>query len=109
MTERETILQEAQRLVHGDRGQDYGHPIDDFTRTAKMWTALWREKLRPEAHLGPEDVPMAMICLKISREQNRAKRDNATDIAGYAETLSMVRDRQAEENRLAATWSKEPS
>lgn len=104
MSDAETILQEAQRLVHGDRGADYGHPIDDFRRTAGMWSALWREKLLPHATLGPEDVAMGMICLKMSREQYRPKRDNRTDIAGYAETLDMVRQRQDEEQRLAATW-----
>jgi hypothetical protein len=29
---RESILHEAHTLVHGDRGQDYGHPYEDFSR-----------------------------------------------------------------------------
>lgn len=87
----ETVLREAQRLVHGARQEDYGHPADDFARTAEMWTGLWREQLIEP--LTAADVPMAMICLKLSREQNRPKRDNRTDICGYAETLDMVRQR----------------
>lgn len=87
----ETILQEAQRLVFGERQADYGHPIDDFTKTAGMWSAAFGWDV------NPEDIPLAMIMVKISRERNRAKRDNAVDIAGYAGTLAMVRERQAVE------------
>ena len=87
----ETVLQEAQRLVGGDRGKDYGHPIDDFTRTGRMWGAI----------LGIDDVPpekvaLCMVAVKMSRECNAPKRDNVVDIAGYAQTLAMVRERQDE-------------
>jgi hypothetical protein len=87
----DSILQEAESLVHGDRGDDYGHPFDDFRRTAQMWSAILG------THVRPEDVPLCMIALKISRELNRPKRDNLVDVAGYAETLRMVyeeRDRR---------------
>ena len=85
----ETILQEAQRLVHGNRGADYGHPIDDYTRTGRMWGAI----------LGIPDIDPRTACLmmavmKVSREVNKHKRDNLTDLAGYAECASMVAERQ---------------
>ena len=87
--ERETILEEAQRLVHGNRGADYGHPIDDYTRTGRLWGAI----------LGVPDIDPRLCCLmmsavKISREVNRHKRDNLTDLAGYAECAQMVAERQ---------------
>jgi hypothetical protein len=85
-TEPETILQEAQRLVHGDRGQDYGHPIEDFTRTGRIWGAI----LGLEGAVTPQQVALCMVGVKMSREVNRPKRDNRTDMAGYAETLDMV-------------------
>lgn len=81
---RESALQEAQRLVHGDRGVDYGSPREDFTRTAQMWSAIIG------APVAPEHIPLCMIALKISRECHRPKRDNRVDIAGYAETLEML-------------------
>lgn len=87
----ETILQEAQRLVHGDRGASYGHPIDDYTRTGRMWGAI----------LGIPDIDPRICCLmmavmKVSREVNKHKRDNLVDLAGYAECGAMVADRQSE-------------
>lgn len=88
--ERETILDEAQRLVHGHRGADYGHPIDDYTRTGRMWGAI----------LGIPDIDPRLCCLmmaavKVSRECHKHKRDNLTDLAGYAECADMVAQRQA--------------
>jgi hypothetical protein len=85
----ETILQEAQRLVHGDRGADYGHPIDDYARTGRMWGAI----------LGIPDIDPRLCCLmmgamKISRETNKHKRDNLTDLAGYAECADMIAQRK---------------
>lgn len=91
----ETILEEAQRLVYGDRQASYGHPIDDFKRTAAMWTGMLGDRLT--GPLGPEDVALMMILVKVSRECHKPKRDNVTDIAGYAATLAMVRERQSTE------------
>lgn len=85
----ETPLEEAQRLVHGNRGADYGHPIDDYTRTGRIWGAI----------LGIPDIDPRICCLmmagvKVSREVNKHKRDNLTDLAGYAECAHMVAVRQ---------------
>jgi len=86
-----SVLREAEKLVYGDRGQDYGHPSIDFTRTGKMWGAI----------LGIDPVPdwkvaLCMVALKISRECNTHKRDNLTDAAGYVETCRICRVNTAE-------------
>lgn len=93
--EPETILEEAQRLVHGNRGADYGHPAIDFGRTAGMATAMLSEKLRDGAAITRRDVGMFMILVKLSRLGHRFKRDSVVDIAGYAETIAMVADWEA--------------
>lgn len=82
-----SILYEAHRLVHGDRNQSYGHPYDDFSRTARIWSAILG------VEVSPAQVALCMIGVKISRECNKPNRDNRVDIAGYAETLQMVMDR----------------
>lgn len=92
----ESIAQEAHRLVLGDRGDSYGHPIFDMTRSADMLTALLRNKLRPGVRLEAEDIGQAMICVKQSRHRNKPKRDNNTDTAGYALTLEMIAEWRAE-------------
>jgi hypothetical protein len=90
MKEAESVAQEAHRLVLGDRGEAYGHPIFDMSRTADMVTALLRHKLRPGARLEAEDIGQVMIAVKQSRHQNKPKRDNEVDIAGYALCLEMI-------------------
>jgi len=66
------------------RGQDYGHPYEDFSRTAKIWSAILGIEVTPQQAI------LCMIAVKISRECHRPKRDNRVDIAGYAEALDMV-------------------
>lgn len=86
----ETVLEEAQRLIYGDRQASYGHPIEDFTRTGRMWGAILGVPDVP-----PEKVGLCMVALKISRECHRPKRDNLVDGAGYFGTVAMIRERQA--------------
>jgi hypothetical protein len=90
--EPETILEEAQRLVYGDRQADYGHPLDDFTRTATIWGAIL------DAPVTAVQVGLCMIGVKLSRHCNHPKRDNLTDAAGYAATVQMVQDERARRN-----------
>ena len=80
------VLEEANSLVHGNRGDDYGHPIDDFTKTATMWSVILG------VPVTAEQVGLCMCCVKISRQLNKPKRDNMVDLAGYAETVQMVID-----------------
>ena len=91
----QSILTEAQGLVHGDRNADYGHPLDDFSRTAAIWTVLLGGKLKDGARIEPEDVGLCMVGVKLSRQINQPKRDNLTDAAGYCETVRMVIDERA--------------
>lgn len=102
---RETILQEAQRLVHGDRNADYGHLIEDYTRTGRMWGAIldgWLrqqpgfEAIPPVPDVDPRIGCLMMAAVKLSREVNAPKKDNRVDLAGYAECADMVAQRQAE-------------
>lgn len=84
-----SVLEEADCLVSGDRQADYGHPIEDFTRTGKIWGAVLGTDPVP-----PDKVALCMVGVKMSRECNKPKRDNRVDMAGYTKTLDMVREKQ---------------
>ena len=59
--------------------------MDDWTRTAELWTALLRHKLKPGESITWDDGIRCMCALKLSRDVHRMQRDNMTDTAGYAE------------------------
>lgn len=86
-TPNETVCQEADRLVSHDRQQQYGHPKEDFSRTAAMWEPIFG---LPPGAISPDKVAMAMICVKLSRLCHGYKRDTAVDICGYAKTIDMI-------------------
>ena len=86
----ESILDEANRITTTARHSDYGHPADDFARTASMWTGVLAPKLREGEQVTAMDVPLCMVAVKLARQAHRHKRDNLIDIAGYARTAAMV-------------------
>lgn len=81
----------AEELVHGDRQAAYGHPLDDFTRTGRLWGAI----LGLEGDVPPELVGLCLAAVKIAREVNRHGEDNLVDLAGYAETVRLVHEERA--------------
>ena len=83
MRERESILQEAQRIIF-ERPQAYGHPKKNFASIAELWSA----------YLGREitvvDVAHMQILVKIARQKTGYHRDSSADIAGYAGCLERI-------------------
>lgn len=100
----ETVLQEASRLVDGDRQAAYGHPLDDYTATGRIMGAVldrWLQSMHPGLLRGPfPDVPAEIGCLvmvgvKLSREAGHHKRDNIVDGPGYFRCVEKVHDERA--------------
>lgn len=84
--QRETVLEEAQRLVQGDRQAAYSHPKDDMGRTAQMWSGYFG------FHVTAEQVAHCMVLVKLSRECHKHHRDNLVDAAGYLLCADMIRE-----------------
>lgn len=88
MSAEENILQEADRLTSasGDRPGDYGHPRENLTLTAKLWSPILG------VEVTAEQVALCQVQLKIARQCHKPKRDNLTDIAGWARTIERLQE-----------------
>ncbi len=80
----ETILEEADRAVYGNRQEDYGSVSDNFSNIAKMWSVIIGKEVTKE------QVGLCMCAVKIARQIYKPKRDNLVDLAGYAATLEKM-------------------
>lgn len=84
ITPRADLLREAERLITGDRNETYGTPTQNFTNIADLWNIQFRHLLADGKQFTPADVALALIQVKLARTIAQPKRDNWTDIAGYA-------------------------
>lgn len=75
----DSVLTEAEAIVHGARRQQYGTPMENHTRTAEMWSAYLG------VPISAQDVCMLNVLQKVSRARCSVTRDTLVDIAGYAE------------------------
>lgn len=83
------ITDEAVEKVFGERQEDYGHPADDFKRSAAAINALYGTNFQPH------DIPVLMSLMKLSRlVQSPRHRDSWVDMVGYALTAERVAERE---------------
>lgn len=88
---KESILQEAQRLITGPRQATYAHPYDDYSKVIEIFKAL------TGVQLSLEQALMFMVSVKFARlrtnlAQGKFHRDSAVDAVGYMGCLEMVVD-----------------
>lgn len=82
---RKSFLQQADALINGDRQQDYGDKLQNFSQIAMLWQGTLAPLLGPDAQITPELVALCMIQVKVARlSKSPDHLDSQLDIAGYA-------------------------
>lgn len=76
---KESVLDEANKIIYGDREKTYGKPSKNLDTIAKFWGEYLGIQLEAK------DVAVMMILLKTARLRNDINhRDSIVDICGYA-------------------------
>lgn len=79
------ILDDAKKIIYGDREATYGDPGKNLTMISDLWEMYVCHKYNVDVMLSPLDVANMMILLKVARLANSPEHlDSLTDIAGYA-------------------------
>jgi hypothetical protein len=90
MKKKQTILEEAQGLIFGNREADYGDPNKNLQDIANFWSVYLTGKYGAVG-IDKEDVCQMMVLLKMARGFNGPKkRDTIVDQAGYTGLLERV-------------------
>lgn len=79
-----SILLDADKLVCGERQEQYADPVVNFTLISKLSTLMTGKPLTAR------DCCLVMMAVKLSREAYKHKTDNLIDLAGYTEILERI-------------------
>ena len=81
----QSVTAEANKLVYGDRGDSYAHPLTDYEATAKIWSGILGKEVTPY------QAALCMVGVKLSRaSRNVGHRDSLVDGAGYFEVANEI-------------------
>ena len=81
------ILKEAEKLVGGDRQEDYGDKLTNHENIANFWSAYLN------FNVTPHDVAICIALVKIARLKHAHKKDSYVDLAAYAAIAGEIDER----------------
>lgn len=100
--EPKSMLQQAHELINGQRQQDYGDKLQNFSQIAMGFQMVLATKLQPHQHITAEDVALLMMQVKIARlAKSPDHSDSILDVAGYAGCYDLLQKERAAGVELA--------
>lgn len=79
MTPRQSVLDEASKIIHAERNKMYGSPYENHKAIAALFNAA------TGMELTAREAAVFMICVKLSRMATSPEhRDHYVDLIGYA-------------------------
>lgn len=80
----ESILLEAEKIVNGDRNDQYGDPNIAFAEYKNILYSTFG------IELSETDICKVLMSIKLGRLKHKYKRDSIVDLCGYAEILNRL-------------------
>ena len=93
-------LEEAARIVTGQRQFDYGNKYQNHKNISDLWSAYLGKKV--SAH----DVAICMLLVKVARLKHRTTEDCYIDMAGYAAIAGEINDKDKDDTDTIVSNSK---
>ena len=91
------ILEQAKKLVSGDRHNKHGDKIVNHENIARLWSSYLQNKTKLMIVLTPEDVAQLMTLLKIARSQaGEHNIDDYVDGCGYQAIAGHIASKRSE-------------
>ena len=87
------ILKEANKLIGGNRNDDYGDKLTNHQNIAALWSIFLRKTMTPH------DVAMCMALVKVARIMHAHKKDSYLDLAAYAAIAGEIEARTNKDNQ----------
>ena len=79
-----SILLEADKIVNGNRNDQYGDPIIAFEEYASILKATFG------IELTPVEICKVLMAIKLGRLKHKFKKDSIVDLCGYSEILNRL-------------------
>lgn len=79
-----SLLMQAERVVNGDRNEQYGDPNIAFQEYADILSTTF------DIHLTPEQICKVQMAIKLGRLKYKFKEDSLLDLMGYSEILNRL-------------------
>ena len=67
---REKILQEAERLINGDRAAAYGDAYVNHKRIADMWSVIFGQEVTVTCGVAPDYVSGKVVTIETTKNTN---------------------------------------
>lgn len=100
-----SILTQAEKIINGDRQEEYGPAKESFERVASVWSAILGQPVTAE------QAALCMIGLKLVRCSYKITLDSIVDICGYAGIIEKILFEEElpssyPEIKSSVTWNK---
>lgn len=80
----------AKDVTRGERQRDYAHPLINMVRIAVRQSITHRFELRDLTAINPYKAALAMVDVKLARQEATGKQDNIIDAIGYTDIIDRM-------------------
>ena len=94
------ILNDAKKLIGGNRQKDYGDKLTNHQNIAALWSVFL------QVNITAHDAAVCMALVKVARLMHQHKKDNYIDLAAYASIAGEIEERTSKDKSFESEGEK---